>query len=384
MWNQAFKWISQYHTTEPDKKPDVKPLSKEDFEFLEKAFESVTVNETKECIKLLDKLKEKQEIKGDNDDRDFRIEIIEKILDNIDGLEVSRNLVRCKRFNEILNLFFESVHFDVKILTARLLSLMLQNDKLVQKAALDYNILKCIEYLKDNDKHCYFLKENEKLVNRTVLILSGLLIGECYEVRDAFVIQNNGFDLILNNVYNIYPMFRILKIIEDLTKPEVEKEAVPYSNKIIDQFFDKKYHHYLLNTLNKYLNSKDITEYNNEDLFESILCILNIFKNISYKFNNEDYKMFKDIINNFKSQNNFKNIKNYDNEYFDESINAIDTNYKNKAIDLGLDSKFDFETMNDGGKVLSLNKDNIEDKNNNENENEKGKEKEKTKLQIGM
>ena len=43
MWNDAFKWSSQYLSTDPETRPKFKPLSKEDFEFLEKAFEYIGI-----------------------------------------------------------------------------------------------------------------------------------------------------------------------------------------------------------------------------------------------------------------------------------------------------------------------------------------------------
>ena len=102
MWNQAFKWSSQYHTTDPEKKPDIKPLSKEDFEFLEKAFESIMVNETKEFLECLEQLEKVPENPEDQEDEKFRLEMIEKMNGCIDGLEVSRNIVRCKKFKNVI------------------------------------------------------------------------------------------------------------------------------------------------------------------------------------------------------------------------------------------------------------------------------------------
>ena len=340
MWNQAFKWVSQYVPSEqPEKKFEPKKMTQEDFDFLEKAFESISVNETKETIKRLDKLKEKQEIKGDKSDEEERIVLIEEILSFIDGLEISRNIVRCKRFREIVDYFFDTCHFNLKLNLARLLSNMMQNDKIVQEEALNSGLLKCLIYLKSNEFYDINDENNKQLVNKTILVLSGFINGECTEAKKAFV-NENGYQLLFN-IYKENTIFRILKIVEELTKPEIDKILLETSDYLIDNFLKINGVDNILEVL-----SQEYTK-NNED--EAIVC-LNILSNTSHKWDSSTYDKFSLTVNElFKgSSTNLKKM-------LLENVKKVNNNYNSKSQDLSyLDETFGFEQTEDGNKIISL------------------------------
>lgn len=345
-WNEAFKWSSQYVSQDPNNKPQLKPLSKEDFEFLEKAFESVMVNETKEIIKLLNKLKEEDEIKGDQLDCDQRVEIVEEIKGYVDGLEVARNIVRCNRFEEIIKLFFQSVHFDLKLEIASLLSRMMQNDKHVQIAALKFGILDCLLYLKNNEIYNY--KDHEKLVSKVILIISGFVNGECIESKRAFAIENDGLEL-LSQIFEVFPMIRILRIWEELTKPEVEKDYTELNKQIVQKFLEKKLNHFIIhNLLNDYKSNP-----NDNDEHKQILQT--ILKQTSFMWTDEDYTLYKQAVLEIQS---FSITNEEIKANLSQSQAEVDLSFNTKSINMDhLNTPFEFQTMPDGGKVITLSKD---------------------------
>ena len=61
-WKDLLNWTVKLQEDEKNygmtTKPEFKPMSEEDFKFLESAFESICVNEMKEIWKILDKLNE--------------------------------------------------------------------------------------------------------------------------------------------------------------------------------------------------------------------------------------------------------------------------------------------------------------------------------------
>ena len=133
-WKGLLNWSLQYNDgTRPSE--DIKPMSKEDMEFLQKAFESVCIDEMKEIWKILDICKKRE---GDSEKEiDERVELLNELSNFLDGLENSRNIVRAKRLNEIIDYFFDCKHKKVKITLGNIITQMTQNDGFVQKACKD-------------------------------------------------------------------------------------------------------------------------------------------------------------------------------------------------------------------------------------------------------
>ena len=119
-WKGLYNWSMKYN--DGTKPSDFKKMSKEDMEFIQNAFESVVLNEMKEIWKILDICKTPE---GDNEQEiNERYELLEKMSEYIDGLENANNIVRGKRFNEIINHFFETKHKKIKIEYARIITLI--------------------------------------------------------------------------------------------------------------------------------------------------------------------------------------------------------------------------------------------------------------------
>ncbi len=352
MWNQAFKWVNQY-ISQDQGHHEVKPMSKEEFEWLEKAFESISVNETKEIIFRLDKLKGKPESKNEEDLK-FRVDILEDILSYIDGLEVARNVVRCKRFEEIVNMFFNTVHFNLKLQLARLLSSMMQNDKTVQLEALKYGILNCLLYLKSNELYSITDKDNLPLVNKSLLIVSGIVNGDCIESKKAFV-DAKGLE-VLFDLYKAIPSIRILRIIEEIAKPEIDKTFLENSKYMIDYFLQINGVDYIINLYDS-INKEDSNEDNEE--IKSIL--MNILSHTSHQWNETNYSKFSSFINTlFKDTTDIKKKKQLLSD-----VKKINSHYNNKAQDFTeITAPFEFTEMSDGGKVITLDHENTKAKEN--------------------
>ena len=145
-WKGLFDWSMKYN--DGTKPSEFKQMSKEDMEFIQNAFESVCINEMKEIWKILDIIKTPE---GDSEQEiNERYELLEQMSEYIDGPENANNIVRGKRFNEIIQHFFESKHKKIKIEYARIITQMAQNDHFVQKAAMELGIF---NYLKDLNNH---------------------------------------------------------------------------------------------------------------------------------------------------------------------------------------------------------------------------------------
>lgn len=349
MWNQAFKWVSQYYDANEKKDRIIKPMSKEDFEFLEKAFESITINETKEIIKRIDKLFEKEEIKDDNEDIKEREFLIDEIIDFIDGLEVARNIVRCDRFKDIIKIFFESIHFSLKIKSAKLLSISLQNDKLVQEYSVKHGLLECLNYLNIEKLDNLNISNVQKieLINKTILLISGLINGDSIISKNEFVNQK-GFEILLS-LSDCYHSLRFFRIFEELTKPEIEKELKDCSDFIIKDFLKNKGIERIAKFLLKYLTERD-NIIDDHDKDEIKIIILNIFSNTSHLWNEDVYSYF----NNFVDSLNKIIIIDDDKKMIEKYCKNINIIYKSKKQYVNDTDNLSYCQMEDGGKVLQL------------------------------
>ena len=187
-WKGLYNWTMKY--TDGTKPSNFKAMSKEDMEFIENALESVVLNEMKEIWKILDICKTPE---GDSEQEiNERYELLEKMSEYIDGLENANNIVRGKRFNEIINHFFESKHKKIKIEYARIITQMAQNEPFVQKAALDLGIF---NYLKDLNE-----EKDPELMSAYIYLLTGLLYGDEISTRKFFVENCDGIKLLFNTL----------------------------------------------------------------------------------------------------------------------------------------------------------------------------------------
>lgn len=349
VWNQAFKWSTSMYQpdTDPNHKRELKPLSKEDFEFLEKAFESIMINETKEFIKCLNIIIDKKESTklivenseiSDTDKENAKIEYeticlsnINKMQEYCDGLEVSRNITRCKKFKEVIQLAFSETNLKIQLQLLRLLGLMLQNDMKVQQDALNHNIFYVLGFLKESksDSHDYKLKENSDLVDKALYVLCGLIYGECIESRLSFVIDQNGFE-ILTSAFNEVKNKRIIQIIQDLTKPEDEPERIKLNKTILDNFskndmFDKTI---------KWLEDDFETDVNEVNSFK--INLFQILTNTSHIWTSEQYTKYNEFYKKILNLS-LKEKKITDEELkqlIRDQNSSISQNYKNRKVEI--------------------------------------------------
>jgi len=267
-WKGLLNWTLKYQDGTVNK--DLKPMSEEDRKFIEDAYESVCINEMKEIWKRLDKLKEPE---GDSEeDINLRCETLEDLIVLVDGPENARNIVRGKRFNEIVSYFFSTKHKSIKLLLASLLATMMQNDKIIQAAAIDFGIFKVLGLLNSN--------EDRDLSAKYIYLLTGLLYGDSEKSKSIFIQEFDGVKLLHNILIKnkpgengaSFPTFkRALGIIKELTKIE-DKEAENF--KIRKLCLGKMGEIKLQLLLLDFLSEMDYSTNDNIDITKLILEIL--------------------------------------------------------------------------------------------------------------
>ena len=282
-WKGLYNWSMKY--TDGTKPSDFKQMSKEDMEFIQNAFESVSLNEMKEIWKILDICKTPE---GDTEQEiNERYELLEKMSEYIDGLENANNIVRGKRFNEIINHFFESKHKKIKIEYARIITQMSQNDSFVQKAPLDLGIF---NYLKDLNE-----EKDPELMSIYIYLLTGLLYGEEISTRKFFVEQCDGIKLLFNTLVKEIKSNkntkRLLNIFSELTK-ETDEKIVKGGNDLRKYIFNEikeiKLHNKFINMLNDY-------QYKNDNECDIIHIIFSIISNLSELYMDNISEVFDEI-----------------------------------------------------------------------------------------
>ena len=282
-WKGLYNWSMKY--TDGTKPSDFKQMSKEDMEFIQNAFESVSLNEMKEIWKILDICKTPE---GDTEQEiNERYELLEKMSEYIDGLENANNIVRGKRFNEIINHFFESKHKKIKIEYARIITQMSQNDSFVQKAALDLGIF---NYLKDLNE-----EKDPELMSIYIYLLTGLLYGEEISTRKFFVEQCDGIKLLFNTLVKELKSNkntkRLLNIFSELTK-ETDEKIVKGGNDLRKYIFNEikeiKLHNKFINMLNDY-------QYKNDNECDIIHIIFSIISNLTELYMDNISEVFDEI-----------------------------------------------------------------------------------------
>ena len=282
-WKGLYNWSMKY--TDGTKPSDFKQMSKEDMEFIQNAFESVSLNEMKEIWKILDICKTPE---GDTEQEiNERYELLEKMSEYIDGLENGNNIVRGKRFNEIINHFFESKHKKIKIEYARIITQMSQNDSFVQKAALDLGIF---NYLKDLNE-----EKDPELMSIYIYLLTGLLYGEEISTRKFFVEQCDGIKLLFNTLVKEIKSNkntkRLLNIFGELTK-ETDEKIVKGGNDLRKYIFNEikeiKLHNKFINMLNDY-------QYKNDNECDIIHIVFSIISNLTELYMDNISEVFDEI-----------------------------------------------------------------------------------------
>ena len=282
-WKGLYNWSMKY--TDGTKPSDFKQMSKEDMEFIQNAFESVSLNEMKEIWKILDICKTPE---GDTEQEiNERYELLEKMSEYIDGLENGNNIVRGKRFNEIINHFFESKHKKIKIEYARIITQMSQNDSFVQKAALDLGIF---NYLKDLNE-----EKDPELMSIYIYLLTGLLYGEEISTRKFFVEQCDGIKLLFNTLVKEIKSNkntkRLLNIFSELTK-ETDEKIVKGGNDLRKYIFNEikeiKLHNKFINMLNDY-------QYKNDNECDIIHIVFSIISNLTELYMDNISEVFDEI-----------------------------------------------------------------------------------------
>ena len=282
-WKGLYNWSMKY--TDGTKPSDFKQMSKEDMEFIQNAFESVSLNEMKEIWKILDICKTPE---GDTEQEiNERYELLEKMSEYIDGLENGNNIVRGKRFNEIINHFFESKHKKIKIEYARIITQMSQNDSFVQKAALDLGIF---NYLKDLNE-----EKDPELMSIYIYLLTGLLYGEEISTRKFFVEQCDGIKLLFNTLVKEIKSNkntkRLLNIFSELTK-ETDEKIVKGGNDlrkyILNEIKEIKLHNKFINMLNDY-------QYKNDNECDIIHIVFSIISNLTELYMDNISEVFDEI-----------------------------------------------------------------------------------------
>ena len=282
-WKGLLNWSLKYNDGTRSNE-DIKPMSKEDMEFLQNAFESVCVNEMKEIWKILDECKKRE---GDSEKEiNERIDLLNMLSSYLDGLENARNIVRGKRLNEIIDYFFDCKHKKVKIELGNILTQMTQNDGYVQKAALDLGIFKFLDELNKS--------EDKDLNQMYIYLLTGMIYGDELEVRKYFIEKLNGivflFNMLIREEGNFKNERRLLNIMSDLTKiidHEDKKDAVKIRLTALNKMKEIDLHHKFLMLLNDF-------DYSNKDncdithvIFDNICNVIELYENGIEEVNNK-------------------------------------------------------------------------------------------------
>ena len=282
-WKGLLNWSLKYNDGTVAK-PDIKPMSLEDQKFIEAAFESVTINEMKEVMKILDILQNIPE-QQDEEFVNNRLDQLDDLLNLLDGLENPRNIVRSKRFHEIISYFFKTQNLKIKTMMARILTSMMQNDTMVQDAAIDCGIYKFLKLIHEGlVADTEPSKDKIELNNKYIYLLTGLLYGNNTASKKLFLEEFEGMKLLYNLLitnnsssspnYNYNTFKRILSIIRELTKIDLDFSE---NQKIHIIALEKAKEINLKELLGNVLNSN---ECKTEDDIDIAFLILDIFANI--------------------------------------------------------------------------------------------------------
>jgi hypothetical protein len=288
-WKGLLNWSVKVQEEEKnlsnENKPEFKPMSDEDFKFLESAFESVCVNEMKEIMKILDKLKIPE-----NEDIEERLNMLEDLLTLIDGLENGRNIVRAKRFHELIEYFFDTKEKKIKLSLANIFTSMLQNDKFVQDAAIELGLFKRVMILLNET-------QDSDIMDKSIYMLTGLLYGEYDKPKILFLNEYDGikllYNLLIKNHQHKKNTRRIMNILNEITRRE-DHDNINYKTRFIamERIKEIKMNELLLGILEEC----DLLEFDIGNLvLEIFINIIKIYDNLEEIFKSLE-KLNKKII----------------------------------------------------------------------------------------
>lgn len=307
-WQGLLKFSMQYH--DGTKPSEFKEMSPEDAKFLEEALSSVTFNEFKETIKRLDELKSLSEEYSD-EIIEQKLLLIEDISVLCDNLDVVRNIVKAKRFEEIIKYVFETKNKELRLNYCSLLSLMLQNHKFAQEAAVNFGILNLVDTL--------LSETDEEVLGKLLYVIGGVLYGDYTEARKSFINQHNGLEVLRSLLQRKYTKYlrRVISILVELSKPEDLKEDQIIREQTLD-FLKSKGNFYIFVDLL-------FGAYKEDPSFEDIRqSIYNLFKNIYSVFPNKDMEsVFEKARKLLISSSIDKSVKDHELNVFDEIISYI-------------------------------------------------------------
>ena len=290
-WKGLLNWTMKHNDGTVNK--NLKPMSEEDMKFIESAFESVCVNEMKEIMKILDKLKQ-PELNTD-EDKEIRVEELENLLIYIEGLENARNLVRAKRFKELINYFYSTQYKEVHIILADILTTMMQNDKMVQEAAMQFEIFNVLDLINKT--------QDKTLIAKYIYMLTGIIYGEGEKPKLMFMNDFDGFKLLYNllikntQLEDVKNFKRILNVVRELTRIE-DTTSENYQTKLLAVKKIKEINmHIILMEFLKKLEFNDVNFL--EDDLDLMKILLQIFVNIV-----KLYDSLADILNLISEVNN--------------------------------------------------------------------------------
>jgi hypothetical protein len=269
-WKGLLNWSMNYQDGTVNK--NLKPMSEEEMKFIESAFESVCINEMKEIMKILDKLKQPE--LNTQEDKENRLNDLENLLIFIEGPENARNVVRVKRFHELISYFFSTQYREIQIIIADVLTSMMQNDKYVQEAAMELKIFNILDLLNKS--------EDKLMIAKYIYLLTGIIFGESEKPKITFLNEYDGMKLLYNilikNADDAKNTKRLLNLIKELTRIEDKKsENFKTRNVAVGKIKEIQMNKILMEIL-KGLEFDD----NNlvEDNLDKMKIILQIFVNI--------------------------------------------------------------------------------------------------------
>jgi len=271
-WKGLLNWTLKYQ--DGTKPSDFKEMSAEDAKWLEEAFNSVSFNEFKETIKRLDELKSLDDVETD-EIIENKLQLVEDISILCDNNDIVRNVVKAKRFEEIIKYAFNTKNKELRLNFCSLLALMLQNHKFAQEAALSFNIFNIVNIIEN--------ESDVDVISKMLYILCGLLYGDFTEPRKRFISEYNGLEVLKKLIQRKYTSYlrRVISIFVELTKhEEVEDDHVIRNTTLEFLKFSKNYFIFI-----------DLLfgSYREEGLYEDIRSnIYNLLKNIYCLFEKKD------------------------------------------------------------------------------------------------
>lgn len=180
---------------------------------------------------------------------------------------------------------------------ASVLTSMMQNDKLVQDAAINFNLFKILEIINETD--------DEKLLAKCVYILSGLIYGDNLNTKLVFMENHDGISFIYNLIIKTkdnYTVFkRVLNILRDLTKiedndSELNQIRLRALLKIIDLKLNELILSIVKNSITSY-DDKDVFEHNSEIRAIAYDLLVNICKSFTSLKEIFDVSLFLNLNN---------------------------------------------------------------------------------------